>query len=117
MESEKVYVRNTKDAIRFRENSPVLFLIQQIRDEAHRFAITYHKQLRKKSGLRSMLDEIPGIGEKRKKALLTAFGSLKRLKEASVDELASVKGMSRRAAENLYEQINTDTREKNDESV
>ena len=102
---EKVYVVNVKDAVRFRHNSPTLFMMQRIRDEAHRFAITYHKKLRKKSGLRSALDDIPGIGPKRKKALLTVFGSMKRIREAGIEELAKVKGMSRAAAEQLYERL------------
>jgi len=64
--------------------------LRHIRDEAHRFAITYHRKLREKRSLASVLDEIPGIGPKRKKALIKAFGSLEKLKQASVDEIAEL---------------------------
>ncbi len=113
IEVEKVYIVNVKGTVRFRRNSPVLFLIQQIRNEAHRFAITYHRKLRNKSVLKSVLDDIRGIGPKRKKALLNAFGSIKRIREASVEELSRVKGMSRRTAEQLREKLNVN-REVND---
>ena len=99
---EKIYIPDVKDPIFLRSNSPILFLIQRLRDEAHRFAITYHKSLRKKAALRSALDLLPGIGPKRKKQLLKHFGSLKTMKEASLDELASVAGMTRPAAETVY---------------
>jgi excinuclease ABC subunit C len=115
--AEKVYLPNVKDAIRLHENSPVLFLIQEIRDEAHRFAITYHKKLRKKSTMRSILDDIPGIGPKRKNALLRAFGSLKRIREASAEELSKVKGMSGKAAGILHGYLNRDGGQRDDESV
>lgn len=101
-QGERVYLPNRKNPVVLRANSPVLFLIQRIRDEAHRFAITYHKRLRKKAAFRSTLDLLPGIGPKRKKELLKHFGSLKRIKEASVDDLASVPGMSRPVAEAIY---------------
>lgn len=102
-QGEKIYLPNRKDAVMLRANSPVLFLIQRLRDEAHRFAITYHKSLRKKAAFRSVLDLLPGIGPKRKKRLLRHFGSLKRIKEASLDELAAVPGMTRPAAETVSE--------------
>jgi len=75
--------------------------VQRIDEEAHRFAITYHRKLRGKSALKSSLEEIPGIGPKRKKALIQAFGSLDGIRQASVDELAAVPGMTRKAAEEL----------------
>jgi excinuclease ABC subunit C len=78
--------------------SPALFLVQRVRDEAHRFAVTYHRKVRGKSGLGSALDEVPGIGPKRKRALLRRFGSLKGIREASAEELASVPGMTVPAA-------------------
>ena len=114
---EKIYAANTKDAVRFHHNSSALFLIQQIRDEAHRFAITYHKKLRKKTGLTSVLDGIPGIGAKRKKTLLTVFGSLKRIQGATLDELSSVKGMSRKSAEQLFNSLKTMGRNDKNEVV
>ncbi len=101
-QGERIYLPNVKDPVVLRPNSPVLFLVQRLRDEAHRFAITYHKSLRKKAAFRSALDLLPGIGAKRKKELLRRFGSLKRMKEASLDELAAVPGMTRPAAETVY---------------
>ena len=80
-----------------------LFLVQRIRDEAHRFAITYHRNVRSKKGFRSAMDDIPGIGPKRKKALLTQFGTLKAIREATLEELAAAPGMTRQAAEKVKE--------------
>jgi excinuclease ABC subunit C len=80
-------------------------LVQRIRDEAHRFAITYHRQRRSKSELKSALDDVAGIGPKRRRALLRRFGSVQRIREASVDELAAVVGMTRSLAERLKERL------------
>ena len=102
-QGERVYLPNRKDPVLLRANSPVLFLIQRLRDEAHRFAITYHKSLRKKAAFHSALDLLPGIGPKRKKRLLKRFGSLKRIREAPIEDLAAVPGMTRPAAETVYE--------------
>ena len=77
-------------------------LITRIQDEAHRFAIEYHRSLRSKSQVRSILDEIPGIGETRRKALMRSFQSLDDVREASVEELCQVPGMNRAAAESVY---------------
>ncbi len=81
--------------------SRAISLVQRVDEEAHRFAITYHRKLRGKQALKSSLEEIPGIGPKRKKALIMAFGSLDGIRKASVDELAAVPGMTRKAAEEL----------------
>jgi excinuclease ABC subunit C len=81
--------------------SQALYLVQRIRDEAHRFAITYHREVRGRSALRSELDEIAGVGPGRKRALLKRFGSVRRIREASVDEVASVRGISRTLAETI----------------
>jgi len=81
--------------------SQALYLVQRLRDEAHRFAITYHRDVRGKRALRSELDDIAGIGPGRKKALLKRFGSVRRIKEASVDEVVAVPGISRELAERL----------------
>ena len=81
--------------------SQALYLVQRVRDEAHRFAITYHRDVRGKRALRSELDEIAGIGPGRKKALLKRFGSVRRIREASVDEVAATPGISRDLAERL----------------
>lgn len=87
---EEVYVPGQAEPIRIRRDAEALYLLQQIRDEAHRFAITYHRSIRSKSMLDSVLDEVSGIGPTRKKALLKRFGSLTRLRNASEDEMAAV---------------------------
>jgi excinuclease ABC subunit C len=79
--------------------SEALYLLQRVRDEAHRFAITYHRQKRSTSMLVSLLDDVPGLGDTRRKALMKKFGSLKRLRAASVEELMTVPGIGRRTAE------------------
>ena len=71
-------------------NSQEFYLLQRIQDEVHRFAITFHRQLRGKSAFQSILDDIPGIGEKRRKMLLKHFGSVKKLKEATVEEIIAL---------------------------
>ncbi|NIO41651.1 MAG: excinuclease ABC subunit UvrC, partial [Burkholderiales bacterium] len=82
-------------------NSQGLFLVQRIRDEAHRFAVEYHRKLRSKRGVASRLDQIPGIGPQRRQSLLKTFGSIEAIRQASVDELAAVPGMTRGAAEQV----------------
>ena len=96
---DRVYLRNAKDPIRLHANTTELYLLARIRDEAHRFANTFHRHSRSRATLRSALDDIAGIGVKRRKQLLRHFGSLKAIKSASVDELAAVDGMNRKAAE------------------
>ncbi|AGK55137.1 excinuclease ABC subunit UvrC [Bacillus sp. 1NLA3E] len=87
-------------------NSQEFYLLQRIQDEVHRFAITFHRQLRGKSAFQSHLDEIAGIGEKRKKLLLKTFGSLKKMKEASIEEMVSI-GIPANIAKELLEKINS----------
>ncbi|NJN16626.1 MAG: excinuclease ABC subunit UvrC [Oscillochloris sp.] len=82
-------------------DSKGLGLVQRIDEEAHRFAINYHRKLRSKAAFKSPLEDVPGIGPKRKKALLKAFGSLAAIKQATIDEIAAVPGMTRKAAEEL----------------
>ncbi|HET6610664.1 MAG TPA: excinuclease ABC subunit UvrC, partial [Kofleriaceae bacterium] len=101
-EPDRVYVRGTKDPIRLRPRTSELFLLARIRDEAHRFANTFHRQRRQRMTMRSALDDVPGIGDVRKKRLLRHFGSLKAIKAASVEELAGADGMSRGAAEAVF---------------
>ena len=100
---DRVFLPHVKDPILLRPNTAELFLLSRIRDEAHRFAITYHKSLRKRKKLRSGLEDIPGIGPVRRKALLRTLGSLKRIRAASRQELRAVPGMSSRAAEAVTE--------------
>lgn len=87
---EEVYLPGQPDPIRIPRDAEALYLLQQIRDEAHRFAITYHRNLRSKSMVDSILDEVAGVGPGRKKALITKFGSVKKMREATVEELAEV---------------------------
>jgi excinuclease ABC subunit C len=88
-----------------RQNSPALLLLAAIRDEAHRFAIEYHRTLRSKEGIASGIEQIPGIGAKRRTALLTYFGSLQRLREAAIEEIQTVPGMTEPSARTLYETL------------
>ena len=97
---ERVYLPGIKDPIRIK-SSPALLLLTRIRDEAHRFALSYHRRLRRKFATRSVLLEIPGIGEKKQKALLRHFGSLKKIQESSIEELSRVPGISRRDAQEI----------------
>jgi excinuclease ABC subunit C len=86
-------------------NSQALYLVQRIRDEAHRFAITYHRGVRSKTGMQSALDTIHGIGPKRKKALLRKFGSVRGIREASLEEIASTVGFTAALAEKVKSQV------------
>ncbi len=99
---ELIFVEGTSTPIELSKHSQALYLMQRIRDEAHRFAITYHRKLRGKRNLVSVLDHIEGIGPKRRKALWDHFGTLAKIKAATVEELASVKGMSYPAAQAVY---------------
>ena len=103
--AEEIYVPGSPDPIILPRGSQGLYLIQRIRDEAHRFGITYHRKLRSERTFKSVLDEIPGIGPKRKKALMKHFGSVRAISAASLDELASLEGMTRDAAEKVKEYI------------
>jgi excinuclease ABC subunit C len=97
-EPDRVFLRHAKDPIVLRNNTAELFLLARIRDEAHRFANTFHRERRSKSTLRSQLDDIPGIGPRRRKELLRHFGSVAAIRSATVEELARVSGMGPRAA-------------------
>ena len=99
---EEVFVEGQSESIILSHRSPELQLLQQIRDEAHRFAITYHRKLRGKRNLESVLDHVDGIGPKRRAALRQAFGSLDEIKSADVEALAAVDGMNRKSAEAVY---------------
>lgn len=100
---EILYTRDRPDGIAFQKDSPALRLIQQVRDEAHRFAQRYYHKLREKRFTGSILEEAPGIGPKRRSALLRAFGSYQEIREASVEALADVQGLSSRLAKSLRE--------------
>ncbi|MFN8633133.1 MAG: excinuclease ABC subunit UvrC [Chloroflexota bacterium] len=100
-EREEIFQKGQSVPVLLPRNSQALYLVQRVRDEAHRFAITYHRTVRGKKSLRSQLDEVSGVGPARKKALLRQFGSVKAIRGASVEELAAVPGMTRRTAEAL----------------
>ncbi len=97
---EEVYLPGKPEPVRIPRDAEALYLLQQVRDEAHRFAITYHRQLRSKSMIDSILDEVPGIGPKRKKDLLRRFGSLKKMREMRAETLAEV--VPKNVADDLY---------------
>ncbi|MBQ3862479.1 MAG: excinuclease ABC subunit UvrC [Schwartzia sp.] len=99
---EWIFVEGKSEPVILPRNSQALFLMQRIRDEAHRFAITYHRSLRGKRNLISVLDHITGIGEKRRQALRKKFGTIQNMRDASVEELAAVPGMTRPAARAVY---------------
>lgn len=99
---EEIYLPGRDETILLDRHSNALHLIQRLRDEAHRFAITHHRALRAKSSISSQLDTIAGVGEKRKRALLKRFKTVEALKSATVDELLTAEGMSRPAAEAVY---------------
>lgn len=102
---EEIFVPGKSEPIVLREDNPTLHMIQRLRDEAHRFAVTYHRRLRQKSLSASILDEIPNLGPKRKQALLQHFGSIEAIREASLDRLLSVKGIPRSVAENIRKHL------------
>ncbi|GIW19294.1 MAG: hypothetical protein KatS3mg064_2451 [Tepidiforma sp.] len=103
--TRRSYVPEDDEPIVLPRGSEALFLVQRIRDEAHRFAITFHRQVRGKSSIQSALDTIPGIGPKRKKALLKKFGSVKAIREADVDEIAATVGFTRALAERVKAEL------------
>lgn len=104
--AEQVFLPNIKDPIMLRKTSPILFLLQQIRDEAHRTAITFHRKLRIKKNVRSVIDDIPGIGPAKRKALLTHFGSLKKLLQADSEALKQVPRLSQANIDAIMAYIN-----------
>jgi excinuclease ABC subunit C len=104
-QNEELFLPGREDSIRLRRRSHALFLVQRVRDEAHRFAVSHHRQRRGKAGVASILDSVPGVGPKRRQALLTAFGSITGLRQATVDEIAAVPGIPRHVAESVKESL------------
>ena len=104
---ERVFLPGRKNPMILRSNSTALFLLQRVRDEAHRFANAYHRTLRKRARLTSMLDAVEGVGPGRRKALLRHFGSMRRVREASIDQLTQVPGVSAALAGRIKEQLAT----------
>lgn len=104
-QQEELFAEGQQESILLPRNSQSLYLLQRIRDEAHRFAVSYHRGLREKKLQSSILDEVPGIGPKRKRALLREFGSVKGIRRATVEQLAKVEGMNLKAARKLSEYL------------
>lgn len=102
-EFEHIFLEGESEPLILPRHSQALYLVQRVRDEAHRFAITYHRKLRSKRNLVSVLDHVPGIGPKRRKALWDAFGSLEKIKAAEVEKMAKVPGMTVPAAQAVYD--------------
>ncbi|MGN6809944.1 MAG: excinuclease ABC subunit UvrC [Thermomicrobiales bacterium] len=100
-QNEEIFLPENPVPVILPRDSQALFLVQRVRDETHRFAITFHRQKRGKSALKSSLDDLPGVGPKRKKALLQHFGSPKRIRAASVEDLMQVDGISKALAEKI----------------
>ena len=100
-EREELFLPGRSDPIILPPTSPALYLVQRLRDEAHRFAITYHRGLRARRAVRSAFDDLPGVGPKRKRELLKVFGSIKRVRDAPVEQIAAVPGISRNLAERI----------------
>lgn len=101
MTEEQVFLRGAKDPIILRKNSPILFLLQRIRDEAHRTALAYHRKLRTKKTVKSALEDIPGIGPKKRSILLKHFGSIKKLREATMEEISKIPRITRKDIESI----------------
>jgi excinuclease ABC subunit C len=109
---EEVWLPGQEDPVILPRTSEGLYLLQRVRDEAHRFAITHHRSRRSKSMVESLLDDVPGLGEVRRKSLLKRFGSLKRLRAATVEEIAEVPGIGARTAEAIAEALQQQSRER-----
>ncbi len=104
-ENEEIFVPQKREPIILPRSSPGLQLLQRLRDEAHRFALGYHQKIRKRQTFASALDTIPGIGPKRKRALLKQFGSVQAIREAPLEELAATRGMSKHLAQKVKEHL------------
>jgi excinuclease ABC subunit C len=102
-EDDKVFLPHRKNPVVFARQSQTLYLLQRIRDEAHRFAITYHKTLKKKNDFASALETVPGLGKKTATEVLKHFGSLEAARSAAMEQLLEVPGMTRPRAEALYD--------------
>ena len=102
-EREEIFTPGCSEPLLLPRTSQALYLVQRIRDEAHRFALMYHQKIRQKKGMRSLLDDVPGIGPRRKAALLKRFGSVQAIRDASIDDIAAVPGMTSSAARRLKE--------------
>ncbi len=107
---EEVFVPGRPDPLPVPKDAPALYFLQRLRDEAHRFAVEYHRNLRGRRAIRSTLEDIPGVGKKRRTALLRHFGSAAGIRQASLHDLAKVPGMNRKAAEAVYQHFHPEAR-------
>jgi excinuclease ABC subunit C len=108
--NEEVFLAGRGEPIIIPKNSPALHLLQRVRDEAHRFALNYHRKLRSRRLTHTMLDEIPGVGPVRRQALLQHFGSLAEIRKANISQLKEVEGISAKIAKNIYDYLRENTR-------
>jgi excinuclease ABC subunit C len=104
-EREEIFIPQQAEPIRLPSDSAGRLMLQHLRDEAHRFALGYHLNVRRKTAMSSVLDGVPGIGPKRKRALLRKFGSVRGIKEASMEDLARTPGMNLKLAEKVREYL------------
>jgi excinuclease ABC subunit C len=102
---ERIFLPGQTNPVMLKRNSNALFLLQRVRDEAHRFAITHHRKLRSRQTLFSALDQMPGIGGARKRALLRAFGSFKRIQAATLEDLLKVPSINEKLAQNILDAL------------
>jgi excinuclease ABC subunit C len=109
---EELYVPGRSNPIILPRKSTALHLLQYVRDESHRFAITFHRQLRGKAFTKSILDEIPGVGKKRKQALFAHFENLDAIYDASLEEIENVNGINKKLAQTIYETLENDKNNK-----
>jgi len=111
---DKIYIPGRANPLAFGDGDDVLLLLQRVRDEAHRFAIGFHRKKRTRNAFASGLDGIPGIGKKRKMALLRHYGGVTAIRAATLKELSALPGMNRKAAEALLEALSSDALAKTD---
>ncbi len=102
---ERIFLPSEPEALVLEPSSPATHLLQRVRDESHRFAVTYHRKLRSKAGMKSALDDIPGVGKKRKLALLKHFGTVRKLAEADVEAIAAVPGIGKKAGRAVFDAL------------
>ncbi len=103
--NEEIYVADVSEPIRLQPGTPGITLLQRIRDEAHRFAISYHRSLRSKRQIKSLLDDIEGIGQIKKQLLINQFGSIEKIKKASKEDLARINGIGNILASKIKRSI------------
>ncbi|MGH2447783.1 MAG: helix-hairpin-helix domain-containing protein, partial [Chloroflexota bacterium] len=102
---EEIFVPGRPESVLLPRTSQALYLVQRVRDEAHRFATSYHRNVRQKTAVTSQIDTVPGVGPARRKALIKAFGSVRGVKAASLEEIAALPGMSEKLAATVKEHL------------